>query len=84
MRQRVSGILDPDVLVGTAEDADDNIDGLLGAGGDDDLFRIASDRAGGAQVVADIAAKCDRALGIAITEMLGVERTKRASRQFAP
>ncbi len=83
-RQRVSGILDPSLSVGACKRANDDIDGVLRACCDDDLFRIAPDRARGPQVVADMIAKCGGAARIAIAEMLGAERAQRARRQFAP
>ena len=41
-RQGIAGILDPDFLACELQHADDEIDGVLGPGRDDDLVRVAA------------------------------------------
>ncbi len=52
----IAGVLDPDLVAWRKQDPDGNVDRLLGAGRDDDLIRLAADRAGHPEIVADVGA----------------------------
>jgi hypothetical protein len=71
--QRITGVLDPHLVAGREKHADRDVDRLLGAGRDDDLFGIAVHRARCPQIVADVAAQLDQASGIGIAKVVRAE-----------
>ena len=82
--QGVSRILDPDVLVRPLHDTDDDIDGLLRARGDDDLFGFAAHRTRGLEIVANGLAQFEHAVRIAIAEVMPSEGPQAACAEFSP
>src|SRR6202035_3356831 len=82
--QRVSRILDPDFLVRPRHDTGHDIDGLLRARRDDDLFGLAADCARGPEIVANGLAQIEHAVRIAIAEVMPSEGTLAARTQLSP
>ena len=82
--QRVTRIFDPDFLVRTLHDAGNDIDSLLGARGDDDLFGLATNRTCGPQVVSNGLAQFEHAAWIGIAEVMSSKGAQRAGAEFSP
>src|SRR3954452_13050438 len=76
--QGVAGILDPDLLVRTVHDAGHDIDGLLGARGDHDLFGLTPHGTRGPQIITNGPAQFQHAARVAIAEMLPSKRAQAA------
>src|ERR1700674_4278067 len=64
--QRVAWILDPDFLVRTLHDAGNDIDGLLGARGDHDVFGLAPHPTCGLKIITNGLAQFQHAVRVAI------------------
>ena len=82
--QWITGILDPHLVAGREQHADRDVDRLLGAGRDNDLFGIAAHRARCPQIVTDVAAQLDEASGIGVAEVVSAEPAHGAIGQAAP
>ena len=67
--QWITGVFDPNLLVRARKDPDYDIQSMLCAGRDDDLFGVASHRSSGLQVFADGLAKLDRSARVGVSEM---------------
>jgi hypothetical protein len=82
--QRVTRIFDPDFLVRPLQDTDNDIDGLLRARSDYDLFGLATNRACGPQVVSNGLAQFEHAAWIGIAEVMSSKGAQRADAEFSP
>src|SRR3984893_19508201 len=82
--QGVTRILDPDFLVRTLHDTDNDIDGLLGACGDHDLFGLAPHATRGLQIITNRPAQFQHALRIAIAKVMPPEGPQRACAELTP
>ena len=82
--QRITGVLDPHLVAGREQHADRDVDCLLGAGRDDELFGVAAHRARRPQIVTDVAAQLDETSGIGVAEVVRAEPAHGAVGQAAP
>ena len=82
--QGVAGILNPHLVAGGEQHADRDVERLLRTGGDHDLLRLATHRARGTQIVADVGAQLDEPGGIGIAEIIRPELANRAMGQASP
>jgi nitroimidazol reductase NimA-like FMN-containing flavoprotein (pyridoxamine 5'-phosphate oxidase superfamily) len=75
--QRVTRIFDPDFLVRPLHDTDNDIDGLLRARSDYDLFGLATNRTCGPQAVSNGLAQFQHAAWIGIAEVMSSKGAQR-------
>jgi hypothetical protein len=80
----VAGVLHPGGVAGVEEDAGGEVEGLLRAGGDDDLFPGAADAAGGAEILGDGAAERGEAGGVGIAHAFGAGAANGAGGEAGP
>jgi hypothetical protein len=84
VRERITRVLDPHVIAGLKQHADREVDGLLRAGGDDDLRGIAAYAACRPQIIADARAQLDQPGRIGVAEVVGTQGADGAMGQLAP
>ena len=82
--QRVSGILDPDFLVRPLHNTDKDIEGLLRARSDHDLFGLAPHRTRGLEIIANGFAQFEHPVRIGIAKVMPAEGTQAACAEFSP
>src|ERR1700730_12919479 len=79
-----SRVLDPYLIARRQQDADRELEALLGAGGDHDLARFAAHRAGRSEVIAKALAQPGQSARIGIAEIVGAKRPDGKMGQLAP